>query len=1824
MKKIFYPFLFTVAVLIASCTGDRVTILSFSPTEEVEEFTTFQVDFSEDIAPVDKIGEWIEGEFIEFEPAIQGKYKWLASNTLIFSPETPLKPGQAYTAQVSDKVLEGYDKKGKFEKFTFHTPYFDATRAEFFWTQIPRSDYKVTVQANLYFNYPVDPADISEYLKVTNGGNAIKDFKVVSTEASEVIAVNFGEVKQTEKDQEFEITIKSGLKSVVTDKGMTEDRTYSVTLDALTRLAITSVSSGTDGTKGWIEVFTTQAVDDKAVEKFLSLSPRKTYRTTTTDHSFRIEGAFEAGSLVNLTIKKGLPGLYGGQLEDEYSQEVLMADLDPTLEFTDSKGQYLMRGGKENIKVRAVNVRRANVKVYEVFANNILFYFYNNGGGYYYDNCCGVQNGYSYAANYGSSGDDYYEDEYYDYYDDYYYSSGVDNYGRLLHTDSVILGDDKNRLNEFTVNLTNLLDKRFGGIYVVEVRDERDYWRKDMKIVSVSDLGIVAKRSKDELLIYVNSISSAEPVPDVEVSLISSNNQALVTGKTDVSGVIHFKNLKEKAKGFTPRLITARKGDDFNFADFKSTEIGLSRFDVGGKMEYSDTYETFIYADRNLFRPGEKAHFNTIVRDKEIGRVKDIPVIFKVINPRGRIFQETKSTLDKEGSAELELSLPDYAETGNYTFEVYSGSKELMSSYSFSVEEFVPDKIRVEANAAKKELDPGEEMDFEIFSEYLFGAPCDGHSYEVDINMSHSSFSSEKYKDYSFHPRKVRNEYLSNDYMSGTLDETGRQTLTITAPSDITASGIIRAKAYVTVFDATGRTVTQVVPYKIFPNEYFIGIKQGAWYVSTGKPVTVSAVAVDSRDGKLSNFAAMVDVVRYEWRTVLKKNSNGSYYYQSERKEIIEETKSLTLNGPTNYTFTPEKSGQYEIRIHKRGEDRYTARELYAYGYSTTTSSSFQVDREGRIEIIPDKESYKPGETAKVLFKTPFSGKMLVTVEREKVMEHRVVTVENNSAELELPITGAHLPNVFVSATLYKAHAAEGGAPFFVGHGYQPLMVEAPDNRLSVEIQAPDRIKPRRSQEIIVKTNPEQDIYVTLAVVDEGILQIKNYKTPDPYGFMYAKRKLGVSSYDLYEYLMDEVTTMSSSVAGGDEEGAGKRQNPITAKRFKLLSFWSGTRRTNSSGEVRISVPIPQFNGSARIMAVAYSGKRFGAADKNMTITDDVVMMPAIPRFLSPNDSIVLPVSLMNTTTKSGKVSVTVKTEGPLKVSSSATQSVNIGSKGNENVKFGLQVANEVGKAKIMITTTGLDQVSEEIEIAVRPTSPLVVQDGFGTIKAGESKKVQIPGNFVPGTQNSTISISKFPALKFAGNLKYLVSYPHGCLEQTTSKLFPQLYFDDLAAAVAPDMYVNGNPVYFIKEGIRKLQSMQISDGSLAYWPGGSYTNWWSSTYAAHFLVEAKKAGYDVQESVLNRLLNYLAREAADKETYTYYSYKNGTRGQELKARKEALYSLYVLALADRADISLMNYYRARTHLLTQDARYLLAGSFALKNDWNAFNELMPEAFLAEEPERESGGNFDSPVRANAMILSILCDVDPDNKQIPSLIRYLTAKGRSIYSTQDKAWTFLALGKAASKNAKAKVKVDIAAGGKQIGTYDGQSWTYQDRKINGQALDLKASGTGSVYYFWSTEGVKAGGDADVPEVDNNIKGRRTYYTRDGREITNLRVKQGDLIVCKIELQTGIRGVQNLAVSDLIPAGFEIDNPRLGSSSAMNWMKTNMYPEYLDIRDDRLLIFTSMSANDTRSYHYLLRVVNAGRFKLAPLGVEAMYDPDFNSYHGAGTVRVDPK
>ncbi|MBR9977122.1 MAG: alpha-2-macroglobulin family protein [Bacteroidetes bacterium] len=1780
-------------LLLACSSANRVEIQSVTPEGEVPLLATIEVEFSKDLAPPEKQNVWVTDPYMEFEPELKGKFKWVSARRLLFSPDYPLEPMHEYTAHVTRAVLFDTEYDPAFKPIRFHTPMFDAVKTEVFWNFIPHRHYTVSVQANIHFNYPVEPEKLRDYLEVQRDGETIADVQIVSDQASEVIAVSIGELQQGEEAQNFTITVRKGLLSVLGKKPMEETRRFESILPPITELAITGVAAGYDGDGGWIEVATTQMVDEERIDDFIRVDPRRPLQFFISDNMFRIEGDFGNEQTVELIMAKGLPGLFGGELQEEYRQMVSFVDVQPAVNFADRRGRYLMRGGERNLEVRAVNVDALEINVHEVFANNVLHFLNQHR---WYD------------ADY-----------------DYNPTFWVGDYGRPLYEERVDLRTGRNWLGSHVLNLDRMLKARHKGIYVIQARSADSRWIQDSKIVALSDLALIARLADDEITVFVNSIATALPVPDVDISVLSSNNQRLFSGTTDAEGKVLFADAALHSEGFTPRLVTALTQEDFNFLDLDDARVETSRFDVGGLTQPSREFVSFIYGPRELYRPGETVNVAGIVRTEDLRTVADVPVLLKLLSPRGRVFREYKLVLGKQGSFEQRVEIPDYALTGPYKVELYTGGDKLIGASSINIEEFAPDKLRVLLSADREVFRPGEDVAVDVDAEYLFGARASNLRYEADVQLRHRPFRSARFEDFDFSNSSYKDSRIDNLTIDGVLDHEGRARIKATLPADLRSSGVIEGTMYVSVFDLTGRTVNRVQSFTVTPNDSHIGIKSPGSYFGVNTKLDFRLVVVDRDDKPRKKFQADVKLVRLEWQTVLKKDYADRYYYASEEREVLEWEKRVTIDGPTPYAFSVRRSGKYELRVSAAGARGYQKTVFYAYGWSSRTASSFEVDKEGRIDIVFDKETYRPGENAKVLFMCPFAGRLLVTVERNGVYHHQYVDVDKRSVEVTLSVKGDYLPNAYVTATLFRPHDGNTETPFLVGHGFASMRVEKKENRLPLSISAPDRVKPGTTHTITVQTEARRDIHVTLAAVDEGILQITDYATPDPYATMYAKRALHVSSHDLYKFLLPEIVRQTASI-GGDgygEEAARKRTNPIATNRYTLFSHWSGIRRSDANGRVRIQLSLPQFNGEARLMAVAWTDERFAGVEKRMKVSDDVILEPQLPRLLTSGDSLVMPVTVINTTSKRGKVTVTLNTDGPLQLRSASSASVQVPANGTAQVRFRLRADRTPGAASLTLATSGIASVKEKYDIAVRPRVPFSVEHRSGTLKNGSTVTLPEAAGFLPETRAVRLTISPFPAIRFSKQLRELVAYPHGCLEQAVSTAFPQLYLEEVLKLAAPEHYRRHNPTYYVNEAIRKVESMQLYDGSMAYWPGGSTRSWWGSAYAAHFLTEARKAQYRVSDDVLKQLLRYLAREAKKRETFDYTSTRGSGRTVELKACKEIIYSLYVLALAGKPDHSTMNYYKGRDHLLTRDTRYLLAGAFAHAGKWTSWHQTIPAMFHAELPARESGGNFDSELRANAMMLNVLLEVDPGSKQIPDILRWIANRSEHMYSTQETAFVMLALGKAARRSAAADMNVSVLVDGKKRAGFDGKSIVVTEKELGSAAVTLKASGSGEVYYFWSAEGIRRSGD--VTEVDAGMRVRREWYDyRTRKSLSPSELRQGQLVVCKLSLSGEGRSVDNVIITDLLPAGCEIENTRLRASTDLNWqIDQPLDVEYMDVRDDRLILFTSLAGRGTREFFYLMRVVNEGVFVLPPIAAEAMYDPAFRSYHGAGRVRVAP-
>ncbi|MEL7145443.1 MAG: alpha-2-macroglobulin family protein, partial [Bacteroidota bacterium] len=944
---------------------------------------------------------------------------------------------------------------------------------------------------------------------------------------------------------------------------------------------------------------------------------------------------------------------------------------------------------------------------------------------------------------------------------------------------------------------------------------------------------------------------------------------------------------------------------------------------------------------------------------------------------------------------------------------------------------------------------------------------------------------------------------------------------------------------------------------------------------------------------------------------------------RSEKVEKVLQDEELTISGKDNaFNFVPDVSGRYEIRVSAPGARSYVSNSFYAYGWGSTSNSSFEVNPEGQIDIELDKDSYEIGETANVILKSPFSGKVLVTLEADKIIKSFYVDADNRATSFKVDIEEDFVPNIYLTATLFKPHE-QSDLPLTIAHGAAPILVEDPDNKLPLAIEAVEKSRSKTKQKIKIKSEPNTP--VTVAVVDEGILQLTSYKTPDPYRYFYRKRALGVKSYDIYPFLFPEIN-ITSGLAGGDgslDAELAKRVNPLTNKRVKLVAFWSGILTTDGSGEAEYEIDIPQFSGDLRIMAVAHKGKAFAGTSANMKVADPLVVSTALPRFFSPGDTVVVPVVMTNTTEKSANCQTKISVTGPLTVLGGASQSVKIGAGSEGRAVYKVVADKAIGQSNVTIDINAMgESFKNSTDITVRPASPLQKVSGSGVVKSGDSKRITLAEDqFIKESIQRKLVVSNSPMVEFAEDLDYLVRYPYGCVEQTVSAVFPQLYYQELTSNLvkAADPNKVYNSVANINHAISKLRSMQLYDGSLTYWPGGGYVSWWGSVYAAHFLHEAGKAGFDVDQDFLSKLQGYLITQLKSRQT-TYYYYNNTKR---LIANKEIPYSLYVLALSGKAQRSTMNYYKGNKKELSLDGKYLLAAAYKLIGDDKSYRELLPARFEGEISAQSFSGSFYSYIRDEAIALNTLLDVDANNPQIPEMAKHLSKamKTERYLNTQERTFGFLALGKIASANAKNKVTAKIRSNGKQVGEYNGETLTLTSAELSDGDVEIETSGNGNLYYFWNTEGINA--DGSYREEDSYLKVRRAFYDRNGSRIYDNNFKQNDLVVVMLTISTN-KGeyVENVAMTDILPAGFEIENPRITEVPGTEWAANKAArPDHADIRDDRITFFLK-AARSERKYFYVVRAVSKGKFQLGPVGADAMYDGEYHSYNGGGAIVVE--
>lgn len=1787
-----------VALFLGACNPKTVSLDFTNAKGEVPQLANLVFRFDKALVPDSLINNWDSTDYIEFSPKLEGRFRWEAPDQLVFSPSQPLLPATDYKASIDDEVLRfsKYDKVDNSDKIEFSTAPLQLADAQVMWVLGDEGSRTAVPQLALTFNYAVKPDDLKDKLQVeVEGTKTAIAFQSVSS--SSTILVRLPSFKGEDKSYEAKVLIEKGIRPQDGSAGSKEPIQTLLTIPSPYVLRINNVESEHDGTGGTVRISTSQQLTGESVTPYIQFEPAVAYTVEYSDNGLVLHSEkFNPENSYTLTIAKGLRGKIGGVLKEEYRNSVAFGELESDIKFTNSKAVYLSKKGSGNIEVRITNTPKVKLIISKIYETNLLM---AQRYGYY------PQDRNESEAEYANYSDDY----------DNEYSESLA--GDVVYTKEIDTRSLPKSGSGRILNLAQFEDRLpdLKGVYHVMLRSTKDYWIRDSRFITLSDIGLMAKQSEGKLVVFANSIKSATGLNGVTINVYGSNNQLLGTGATNGEGVAEVTIPKRPFAGFKPAMVIAKTADDFTYLPFQNTKVNLSRFDVGGKRNNATGLDAFIYAERDIYRPGEKINFAVILRDRQWKSPGEIPVKMKFLLPNGKELKAFRKTVNEGGATDGSVDISPAAITGSYVLEVYSSNDVLLASKNFMIEEFVPDRIKVTTKLDKAFLRPGDGASLFINAINFFGPPAANRSYETEIQVKQKAFVAKNFPGYEF---SLANQQSFNDkeVKEGKTDAAGNAMEAYTVPDLYKNVGLLQAAFYTTVFDETGRPVSRVSTTDIYTQDVFNGIKDDAYYYyPLNQPVRFSLVSVN-KDGIAVTASTRVQVIKHEYKTVLAKS--GSYFrYESQQEDKLLINGDLSVGANTPYIYVPRSPGDYEIRISRPGANAYVSKRFYSYGTWGNDNSSFEVNNEGHVDIELDKASYQAGEMAKVLFKTPFSGRMLVTTERDGLLSYQYVDVSKRTATLDMKMDAVGVPNLYITATLIKPHEVSD-IPLTVAHGFQNVKVEERSRKIPVVITAKASSRSHTRQTVKVKAAPNS--YVTLAAVDNGVLQVSNFETPDPYSYYYQKRALEVAAYDMYPLLFPELRARLSSTGGDGQTDMSKRVNPMPAKRIKILSYWSGIRKTDGSGNAEFSFDVPQFNGQVRLMAVAHKDERFGAAEATMQVADPVVISSALPRFLSPGDTATIPVTLTNTTASGATGNATIAASGPLRIVGIASQTITFGANSEVRPVFRIVADAEIGIGKVTITVNALGEKFIDVtDISVRPPSTLQKLSSSGAITGGATQRISIPQtDLIPPSADYELIISRSPVVQIADQLRNLVQYPYGCSEQTISAAFPQLYYGDFASLVASKGDLRNAANSNVIEAIRKIKMRQLYNGAVTLWDGEGEAHWWTTAYAAHFLIEARKAGFDVDASLLETMLGYLSNRLKTKETITYYY----NRDQNRKiAPKEVTYSLYVLSLANRAQVSMMNYYKAAPQLLALDSRYLLSAAYAVAGDKRSFAAFLPTSFSGEASVQQTGGSFYSETRDEAIALNALIDSDPGNAQVQVMARHVAQRLKTdrYLNTQEAAFSFLALGKVARTAAKSNVTAEVKVEGKVVARIDGSDWKGLRKQLGAGNIEVVTKGSGQLYYSWIASGISRSGA--YKQEDNYLKVRRQFFDRYGKPLSGNTFKQNELIIVGVSLEKAYSNViENIVITDLLPAGFEIENPRTKELPGMDWIKDAAEPTSLDVRDDRIHFFVDAS-RQKQTYYYAVRAVSLGNFKQGPVSADAMYNGEMHSYHGDGWVRV---
>jgi len=1812
------------------------------------------VEFSASVATLAGVGKEVTTG-IQTSPAVEGVWTWTDDRTLVFQPKADWPVGGEFTVSLARKGLIAEQVRLKDYQFKFRAAPFVAelTEAQFYQDPVNAASKKIVAAVN--FSHPVNPADFEKRIVLREAGKS-GGFLGLGAEGTK-FRVTYDKLKLNAfihsealpipaKPLQVNLTVEPGVRAARGGTPTAAPLARAVVVPGLYSLAVQSadltqadnerlepdrilmvnVSADTHERElaGKLRVWLLPLYHPDSKEEdrkqpyhwgdpakigpeilkaseVVKLEPVASEREYVQQHAFKL--AADAGRYLYVRVDKGVKSFGGYVMEKDYDRIARVQPFPRQLRIA-SQGALLALSGEKKLPVLARDVEGVRYEIGRLLPQQIQHLVTMSGGNFAQPN-----------FNYG--------------FDD---ANITERYTQI----EAMPPGPAGKPNYLALDLGRYLEPDGGprrGVFFVKVESydlkaKRTTGARDQRLIVITDLGMVVKRSIDGTQdAYVQSIATGLPVAGVTVEVIGKNGLAIVTQTTDAAGHARLPDLSGYDRERAPVVYVARKGGDSSFLPMNRSDrvLDFSRFEVGGVASSADAgkLSAYLFSDRGIYRPGEEIRVGMIVKAADWARkLAGLPLEVELTDARGLTLKRERIKLSPSGFEELRHTTQETAPTGDYTVALYivkdGNRSSQLGTVTVKVQEFMPDRLKMTVKLSKDVVEgwiSPQELKARVNLQNLFGTPAENRRVTATMTLSPAFPQFPSWRDWQFYDPQFAKEGFTEPLAEAKTTEKGEAELDLNLGRFARAT--YRLHLVAQGFEADGgRGVSAETAALVSNLPYLVGYKtDGALnYVSRGSRREVELAAIDPNVKRTEVKDLKLVHVERRFVSVLTKQDNGTYRYESREKKVTLDEQPLTISAKgMKLALATDKPGSYAYVVRDaQGQDLTRV----TYDVAGAANLARSLEKNAELQVKLSKQDFAAGEEIELAIQAPYVGAGLITIERERVYAHQWFKTTTTASTQKIRLPKDFEGNGYVTVTFIRDPGSDEIYASPLAYGVQPFSVNLDRRRLKTTVKVPDLVKP--GDVVKFRYSTDRPARIVLIAVDEGILQVARYKTPDPLGFFFQKRALEVRTSQILDLILPEFKRfMAAAAPGGDADGAlGKHLNPFKRKRDKPVAWWSGIVDSGPQ-ERELTWQVPEsFNGTLRVMAVAVSDDAIGVFEKKTTVRGDFVLSPNAPTTVTPGDEFDVSVGVSNNVIGSGadaQLTVALATSAHLEVIGPASVSLKVGELREGVTSFRVRVKDELGSGNLTFTANiGKKSAKLGTDVSVRPAQPYFVQLTTGTVRNGTTE-APVARNLYPHYRKLEASISYVPLTLAHGLVTYLGNFAYSCTEQLVSMGMPALVLGE-----RPEFgYVKSKEHRSLEDVIAVLRSRQNGEGAFGLWAANGHVADYASVYAMHFLIEARERGRIVPPDMLvsgNNWLRTLAASEggslAEERTRAYAIY--------LLTRQGVVTTNFAATLQKRLETN-----HAKTYAQDIAAAYL-AASYQLMKQQRLADRFIGDLRIGALNRDAKWENYYDPLGRDAQILYVLSRHFPERlpQLKPDTLEALVQPiSQGYYNTYSSAQAILALdayAKAAERQSFGNLAINeiLQKGESRVLTLP--PGLIPRAVFSPEATKLQFTNKGDLNAY--TLAVQAGFDRGLPdkEIKNGLEVLREYVDAAGKPVKS--VKVGDEIEVRLKFRAIQReAIENIALVDLLPGGFDLvlnpppakkseeeENADQPWKAPIGSARSTWTPDFADLREDRVVLYGTVR-NEFQEFAYRIKATNTGTFTVPPAYGESMYE-----------------